>query len=88
MIIHLRVKPNSKIDSLEVKADGTITLKICAAPVDGKANKYLVRYLSDFFKIPPSKINIIKGQNNSHKTISIGADENYVNDILSRLKKA
>ena len=87
MIIHLRVKPNSKIDSLEVKADGTITLKICAAPVDGKANKYLVRYLSDFFKIRPSKINIIKGQNTPHKTISIEADENYVNDLLSGLKK-
>ena len=87
MILHLRVKPNSKVDSLEVKADGTITLKICAAPVDGKANKYLVRYLSDFFKIRPSKINIIKGQNNPHKTISIEADGTYVNDLLSGLKK-
>ena len=87
MLLHLRVKPNSKVDSLEVKDDGTITLKICAPPVEGRANKYLVQYLSDLFKIPPSKINIIKGLNNPHKTIFIAADENYVNDILSALKK-
>ena len=87
MIIHLHVKPNSKVHSLEVRADGTIMLKICAPAVEGKANKYLVRYLSDVFKVPPSKINIIKGQNNPHKTISIEADENYVYDILSALKK-
>jgi len=87
MLLHLRVKPNSKIDLLEVKDDGTITLKICAPAVDGRANKYLVRYLSDLFKIPSSKINIIKGLNNQHKTISVGADEHYVNEILSALKK-
>ncbi|HYK44970.1 MAG TPA: DUF167 domain-containing protein [Parafilimonas sp.] len=88
MILHLRVKPNSKVDSLEVKGDGTIAVKICAPAVEGKANKYLVRYLSDLFKIRPSKINIIKGQNNPHKTISIEADEKYVKEILSALRKA
>ena len=86
MIIHVRAKANSKIDSIEVKEDGTIFVRICAPPVEGKANKYLVKYLATLFKIPQSKINIIKGQNNPHKTISIDADENYINNILSSLK--
>ena len=88
MIIHIRVKANSKIDSIEVKEDGIIFIRICAARVEGKANKYLLKYLATLFNIPQSKINIVKGLNNPYKTISIEADETYLFKILTALKRS
>ena len=85
MIIHVRVKPNAKTNSIDIKSDGAIHIRISAAPVDGEANKYLVKYLSGIFKIAQSKIEITKGHNNSYKTIFVHADEDYVNDILEGL---
>jgi uncharacterized protein len=86
MIIHLQVKPGSGIDSITFGTDGTMVIKIKAPPVDGKANKYLVAYLSEVFKIPKSKIAITKGETSKHKTITIDADETYLRKVLEALR--
>jgi len=87
MIIHVRVKPRARENSIDVTTDGIVHINISAAPVDGEANKYLIKYLSRIFTIPPSRIEITKGHNSSYKTIFLHADENYVNHILEGLKK-
>jgi uncharacterized protein (TIGR00251 family) len=86
MIIRVQVKPNSKTDSIDIGEDGVIQVKICVAPVEGKANNYLVKYLSVIFKIPRSKIEMIKGHHSSHKTLLVNADEDYIKDILSQIE--
>lgn len=82
MIIRVKVKPGSKVDEISREADGGIRIKIKAQPIEGKANKYLVEYLSDFFKLPKSKIEILKGETNSFKTISIDVDDAFVTAAL------
>jgi len=86
MTIHVHVKPNSKTDAIHIDSDRSIRIKICAAPVEGRANNYLVKYLSGIFKIPASKIQIIKGHNNSYKTISLSVDKDYGHKIMDNLK--
>jgi uncharacterized protein YggU (UPF0235/DUF167 family) len=46
MIITIKVKPNSRIDTIEKMEDGNYRVKIKAPPIDGKANDYLIAYLS------------------------------------------
>jgi uncharacterized protein len=82
MILRIHVKPNSKTDSISIENAGTIRVKIRAQPVEGKANKYLLEYLSTLFKLPKSKIEIIKGETSSYKKIEIDAPEDYIYDIL------
>mgnify|MGYP003348251441 CR=1 FL=1 len=82
MKLHLKVKPNSKADELLREADGTLKAKIKAPPFDGKANQYLVGFLSKILELPKSKIVLLKGQTNSYKTFEIEAKESY---IISRL---
>ena len=82
MLIRIQVKANSKADSISIADTGVIHVKIRAEPVEGKANKYLLEYLSAMFILPKSKIEIIKGHNNLYKTISLQADEDYINKIL------
>ena len=64
------------------EADGSLKVKIRAQPVEGKANKYLVEFLSGVFSLPKSKVTLLKGETNSFKTLEIEAEEAY---ILSKL---
>lgn len=86
MIIHLTVKPGSRKDEFIVETDGSIKVKIREQPIEGKANKYLVKYLSEVFDVPKSRIEILKGENNPHKKLSIAIDEEQGRVILERFK--
>lgn len=84
MKLHIKVKPASKTDEIIREADGGIKVKIKAPPVEGKANKYLIEYLSGVLCISKSKIVLLKGETNSYKTLEIDAEENYLAKILSK----
>jgi len=51
--------------------DGTLKIKLTAAPVDGAANKALVELLSKHFGVSKSKIKIIKGETNKIKIVAV-----------------
>ena len=82
MKLRIRVKPGSKKDEIVREADGSLKVKIKAQPVEGKANKYLLEYLSDVLNLSKSKIVLLKGETNSFKTLEIEAEESYVNSKL------
>jgi hypothetical protein len=86
MLLRVKIKPNSARDEIIREADGTLKIKIKAQPVEGKANKYLVKYLSGILDIPTSKIQLIKGESSVFKTIEINADEKYVMSKLPQAK--
>lgn len=87
MILQLQVKPNSKKESICFDDLGKLRIKIRAQPVEGKANKYLLKYLSEIFKLPQSKIRILKGEVNTYKIIELDAPEEYINTVLKSLGK-
>lgn len=82
MILHLTVKPGSRKDEFIIEQEGSIKLKIKEQPIEGKANKYLINYLSEIFEVPKSKIEILKGENNPHKKVSIDIDEEAGRKII------
>jgi len=67
----IKVKPNAKNDKFEFMGDGTIKISIKAPPKEGKANKYLIKFISKRFKIPTTKIKIISGEHSRDKRIQI-----------------
>lgn len=76
MIFHVYIKTNARQNRIAIKENNNLEIHICAPPIDGKANKYLVNYLSEIFKVPKSYINILKGLKSAHKTVEvIGNDE-------------
>jgi len=85
MLLRLKVKPNSKTDEIIREEDGSFKVKIRAQPVEGKANKYLLAYLSKVLNLPKSSISLLKGESNSFKTLQIDATEDY---LISSLNKA
>ncbi len=71
MNITVLAKPNSRKESIEVLVDGTYAIKINAAPEDGKANIRIIELLSEYLKIPKSKIELMRGHKSKKKIFSI-----------------
>ena len=82
MVFRVHVKPNAKTDSMTIKENG-LEVRICAMPVDGKANKYLISYLSKVFKVSKSSVVILNGLNNPYKTVEIIAADEHVKNVLN-----
>lgn len=87
MIFHIAVKPGSRKDEFIIEANGSIKVKIREQPIEGKANKYLLKYLSGIFDVSKSKIELLKGENNPNKKISIDISDETVNSIMMKHKK-
>ena len=68
ILLKLRISPNSSKNELFIDGD-IIKLKITAQPIENKANKAVVEYLSKLFKVPKSSISIVKGDTSKDKTI-------------------
>lgn len=68
LIAHIKIYPNSKKNEIINEGDFT-KIKITAQPIDGKANKALIEFLSKNFKIPKTSIKILKGETSKEKTV-------------------
>ena len=70
MILSLKVKPNSRQESI-AKEGATWIVRVRAPATEGKANKAVIDFLSDAFRIPKSRIEIISGHSSSFKRLTI-----------------
>ena len=71
MRISVRVKPNSKEDRVEKLNDAEYSMRVKAAPKEGKANEAVIKILSGYFDIPKSRISISRGLKGKVKIIDI-----------------
>ena len=83
VVVSFKISPNAKKNEI-IKDESGIKIKITAQPVEGKANKALVEFLSKQFKIPKTSIKIIKGETSKDKTILF---ETTNADILTYVKQ-
>ena len=67
----VKVKPNSKQQSIKEETDGSFTIHLKSPPVDGKANEELIKILAKKFDLPKSKIRIKSGLSFRQKLIEI-----------------
>lgn len=83
IIINIKISPNSSKN--EIITDGSIIkIKISAPPVDGKANKALIEFLSKNFKIPKTSIKILKGETSKEKTILFTTSDKEKLNLLNK----
>ncbi len=70
--MRIKVNPRSNKNELAGKTkEGLTKIKLKASPVDGEANKELIKFLSKEWKIPQSNIEIIRGKTSKIKTIEL-----------------
>ena len=70
LIIKIKIVPNSSKNDLIFEED-FIKIKVTAQPIENKANKALIEFLSKLLKIPKTNIEILKGDTSKEKTLLI-----------------
>lgn len=83
LLVTIKISPNSKTNEI-IKTDNETKIKITAQPIDGKANKGLIEFLSKKFKIPKTSIQIVKGETSKEKTILFVTSDEEKIDLLKK----
>jgi len=71
MLIKVKVFPNSKKEEIAEKSEDSFEVKVKEKPERGLANRATIKILSSYFKIPESKIRLIKGFKERNKIFKI-----------------
>lgn len=69
--IQVKVKPNSRVSTLEQGGDGVWLARLKSPPVDGKANAELVGLIADRFGCSKAEVTIRSGAGGRIKLIRI-----------------
>ena len=70
MRLNIKVIPNAKQNKLVHEAD-RVKLYLTAPPVEGKANKALVDFLAEYYKVKKRDIRIVRGERGREKIVEI-----------------
>ena len=84
--VKIKISPNASKNEI-IKTDDGVKIKITAQPIDNKANKALVEFLSKEFKVPKTSIAILKGSVSKDKVLAFHIeDEDKINMIKEKLQ--
>ena len=78
--ITVRVTPRAGRTAISgIMEDGTVKIRLAAAPVGGSANDALIKYLADILQVSENQIEIISGHTGRNKLVGIiGVDAQTV----------
>ena len=86
--LHLKAKPNSKVNQLLVAADGSVTVRLKAPAQDGKANACLLAYLAEVFGVSKSSITLATGHTAPFKKVVLETlDDAALQQVLAQCQQ-
>jgi hypothetical protein len=72
VVITVRVTPRSGRDAIEgADGSGSLRVRVTAAPVDGAANKALLRLFAETLSVPRSAVTLLSGSTGRHKRLRV-----------------
>ena len=69
LVLNIRVAPRAAKDGIQGLMGDALKVRIQAPPVEGKANAYLIKYLSKHWKIPRASIELLSGETGRNKRL-------------------
>jgi len=77
------ISPRAKKSSIRGLRQGALSISLNAPPVDGKANKSLVDFISKLLGVSKRSISIITGKQNKQKVLFIqGVDRSDMIELI------
>jgi uncharacterized protein (TIGR00251 family) len=70
-ILRVKVTPGSSRNALAQLTEDRLTVKLTSPPVDGKANKQLIKFLSKKLGVSASSISIMRGVSSREKILFV-----------------
>jgi uncharacterized protein (TIGR00251 family) len=86
VLIRLHVQPKASKSRIVGLHDGCLKMAVAAPPVDGKANKAVVKFLADFFGIPAREVTVKSGLQSRKKVVVVKAlDATEIRHMLEKM---
>ena len=80
--------PRASRNALSAWHDNRLKVALAAPPVDGEANKTLVKFMAEVLKLPKSAVTLSGGETSRRKSVAVsGMSAEQVSAILSELVK-
>lgn len=67
----VRIVPRASRSEIVGEHDGALRIRIAAPPVEGEANRELIRLLAKKFKVPQTSVEIISGSSSKNKIVRV-----------------
>lgn len=81
----VKVVPNASRSELRVD-EGRLIARLAAPPLEGKANRELIKIIAKRLRIPQGSVEILQGKIGREKVVLIvGAEKQSVSDVLLRI---
>ena len=72
MKIQVKVKPRSKTEDVTREMDGNVyVVRVKEPPVEGKANRAVLKLLAKHLGVPESRLSIVSGLTSKNKVIEV-----------------
>ena len=86
VVVDLKVVPNSSKNGFVMpeNPEQPIKLKVTAQPIENKANKAVIEYLSKYFKIPKTSIIVLRGETSKDKTILLKTQDDAKLELIKQ----
>ncbi len=85
MNVDVRVTPGARKREMKREGEGLV-IKLLARPQEGKANRELVEYLADAFRVRKSDVRIMSGEKGRKKVVSLPVDQTGFEAVLKELE--
>jgi uncharacterized protein (TIGR00251 family) len=80
----VRIVPRASRSEIAGEYNGALRVRIAAPPVEGAANRELIRLLAKIFKLPQEAVDIVSGAGSKSKVVRIqGADAVKLEQLIS-----
>ena len=84
LLVAVQIVPRASKSEIVGEFNGLLRVRVAAPPVEGAANKELVRVLAKRFKVARSAVTLLSGENSRVKRLRIEkVDLKLVNEILA-----
>ena len=71
MRISVKIKPSSKVASVEKTGEKEFLVRVKSPPKEGRANAELIKVLGEYFGVPKTRVAIVLGLSGKKKVIDI-----------------
>jgi uncharacterized protein (TIGR00251 family) len=82
----VRVVPRASRNEFAGLHDGALRIRVAAPPVEGAANRELVKFLAKKFKVGQAAITLVSGANSKNKIIRIESPGATTREELDKLR--
>jgi len=71
IILNIIIQPGARKSEIVGIYDDRLKIRLQAPPVDGKANKLLVKFVAKLFNVPSKNVKLLKGHKSKLKKIEV-----------------